>query len=106
MDELEKEEIPAHIREARLEALKKQSEDLRLMKEKQHGLYTYVILLLCNNLQFIKTKSYPYLYLLVVLKCSSLRYDYQVDFASSYKIAFKEKRNIHFQINLICLLVN
>lgn len=45
MDELEKEEIPAHIREARLEALKKQSEDLRLMKEKQHGLYTYVILL-------------------------------------------------------------
>lgn len=58
MDELEKEEIPAHIREARLEALKKQSEDLRLMKEKQHGLYTYVILLLCNNLQFIKTKSY------------------------------------------------
>lgn len=51
MDELEKEEIPAHIREARLEALKKQSQDLRLMKEKQHGLYTYVLLYyatICN----------------------------------------------------------
>lgn len=42
IDELEKEEIPAHIREARLEALKKQSADLQLMKEKQHGLYTEI----------------------------------------------------------------
>ena len=39
-EELEKEDIPAHIRESRLEALKKQSQDFHQMKEKQHGEYT------------------------------------------------------------------
>ena len=48
LDELENEEIPSYIREARLEALKKQTNDLQLMKEKQHGLYTLVQL--SNNI--------------------------------------------------------
>lgn len=40
--ELENEEIPSHIREARLQALKKEVHDLKLMKDKQHGIYTEI----------------------------------------------------------------
>ncbi|KAJ8299011.1 hypothetical protein KUTeg_023071 [Tegillarca granosa] len=40
--ELENEEIPSHIREARLQALKKEVQDLKLMKDKQHGIYTEI----------------------------------------------------------------
>ncbi|KAL8580702.1 hypothetical protein ACOMHN_004743 [Nucella lapillus] len=39
-EELEKEDIPSYIRESRLEALKKQSQDYHSMKEKQHGEYS------------------------------------------------------------------
>ncbi|XP_076450906.1 uncharacterized protein LOC143286881 [Babylonia areolata] len=39
-EELEKEDIPSYIRESRLEALKKQSQQYHMMKEQQHGEYT------------------------------------------------------------------
>lgn len=40
LDELENAEIPAYIREARLDMLKKHAVNLNEMKEKQHGQYT------------------------------------------------------------------
>lgn len=40
LDELENGEIPAHIREARLEQLKKHAVSLNEMKQSQHGQYT------------------------------------------------------------------
>eukprot|EP00745_Piridium_sociabile_P045687 TRINITY_DN99427_c0_g1_i1.p1 TRINITY_DN99427_c0_g1~~TRINITY_DN99427_c0_g1_i1.p1 ORF type:complete len:207 (+),score=70.70 TRINITY_DN99427_c0_g1_i1:39-659(+) len=39
-EELENEDIPSYIRESRLEALKKQSQDYHEMREKQHGEYS------------------------------------------------------------------
>lgn len=39
-EELEKEDIPSHIRESRLEALKKQSQEFNAMRDKQHGEYS------------------------------------------------------------------
>ncbi|XP_067655221.1 phosducin-like protein 3 [Haliotis asinina] len=39
-DELENEEIPADIREARLAAFKKQTQDYAMMRDKQHGSFT------------------------------------------------------------------
>lgn len=42
LDELENAEIPAYIREARLDQLKKHAVNLQEMKEKQHGQYTEI----------------------------------------------------------------
>ncbi|XP_071120956.1 uncharacterized protein LOC143083072 [Mytilus galloprovincialis] len=42
LDELENAEIPAYIREARLDMLKKHAVNLNEMKEKQHGQYTEI----------------------------------------------------------------
>lgn len=43
LDELENEEIPHSIKEARLSQLKKMSQDFHSMKEKQHGTYTEIL---------------------------------------------------------------
>lgn len=40
LEELENEEIPSHIREARFSELKKQKMQYHDMREKQHGIYT------------------------------------------------------------------
>ncbi|CAH1785629.1 unnamed protein product [Owenia fusiformis] len=42
LEELEHCEIPAHIREARFEALKKQTSDLKQFQEKGHGTYELI----------------------------------------------------------------
>ncbi|ESO97667.1 hypothetical protein LOTGIDRAFT_104450 [Lottia gigantea] len=39
-EELENEDIPSHIREARLDNLKKQAKEYVQMREQQHGIYT------------------------------------------------------------------
>ncbi|XP_060072459.1 uncharacterized protein LOC132552315 [Ylistrum balloti] len=43
LEELENEEIPAHLREARLQSLKSEAEQFKLMKEKSHGMYTEIM---------------------------------------------------------------
>jgi len=40
LDELESDDIPSHIREARLTQLKRMTEDFQSMKERSHGQYT------------------------------------------------------------------
>lgn len=42
LEELESLEVPAEIREARLESLKQDAVQFALMREKKHGEYTYV----------------------------------------------------------------
>jgi len=42
LEELESLEVPAEIREARLESLKQEAAQFALMHEKKHGEYTYV----------------------------------------------------------------
>ena len=40
LEELENEDIPSYIREARLQELRTQAGQFKDMKEKQHGIYT------------------------------------------------------------------
>lgn len=42
LEELESLEVPADIREARLETLKREAAEFAAMHEKKHGQYTYV----------------------------------------------------------------
>jgi len=42
LEELERLEMPADIREARLETLRREAAEFAAMHEKQHGQYTYV----------------------------------------------------------------
>jgi hypothetical protein len=43
LDELESDDIPSHIREARLEQFKRMTRDFHDMKGKSHGLYTDIV---------------------------------------------------------------
>jgi len=42
LEELERLEVPADIREARLETLRREAAEFAAMHEKQHGQYMYV----------------------------------------------------------------
>jgi len=41
LEELESLEVPADIREARLDALKREAAEFTVLNEKKHGQYTY-----------------------------------------------------------------
>ncbi|XP_033751800.1 phosducin-like protein 3 [Pecten maximus] len=43
LEELENEEIPSHLREARLQSLKNEAEQFKMMKQKSHGMYTEIM---------------------------------------------------------------
>jgi len=43
LDELESEDIPSHIREARLSQLKRMTQDFQTMKDRSHGQYTDIL---------------------------------------------------------------
>ena len=53
MDELENEEIPAHIREARMGELKSELQRMNEHQRKGYGTYRYTFLTLCVSTNFV-----------------------------------------------------